>query len=1076
MGIFSAGSASVNIVPDFSGAQRAIGQWAAGLHDVTMNVDLDVDKAALLRAEAMIKAHHPKMHVDLAIDKKQVLEVVDFLTGFSTIGKGLAGMFSPKVLGMTDLVGAGTAVAAAVSQIGGAAALLPALFSAAAAPIATMVIGAQGIGDAFKALASGDAAKVSAAMKDLAPSAREFVTQIHALAPAWKALRLDVQQQLFEGLGEQINRAAKVYLPALRVGLANIAGDLNAMASQFVDVVASAKGMAATKETFANLHSFFGNLSGAVGPFTQAFMTLMQVGSRFLPGFATGLAKVAEAFNGWIQKAAATGQLANIIQIALERIRQVFNLLVSVGRVMGAILRPAVDAGAELITVFTNLFDGLAKILNAPIAQNALKTFFDSIAAAASILQPAILAVVGALVRDFLPIAGKLASALAPLVGTILQQFADLLDVLAPLIYPTLVNAAVALLSAIAPLIPIFGEIAQAILPPLTRVLAQLAPVIGDISEQFGRFLARALILLAPLLEQLGKAFVSIVKALQPLLPPIFQLITALLPPLIKILSAFIPVVVSVVKALVPLIVQIVKYLIPALKLLAEVTAWVFQHIIGPVITFVVTKIIVPMIEGAINMFASWWHAAANVWRAIGKPIWDTIMATVRVVWAIIRPIFIAIGKGWNLLMTGMRAVYDHFIHPMWKIITDAVGALAKGFKAAVDAIARVWNTLMAVAATPINFVMHWVVGGFINAWNAVVDFFNLDSLHVKWHPSPIKVGGKTPGWETGGWTGPGEKSKPAGVVHADEFVFTKEEVRKAGGPGTLYAMARYFRGLPGYEDGGAVGKYGALGSGTHKGEGNIFTDALGAFGKLTGSIARVAEVVIGGPLGGLLKALPGMLVHGAWGLIKDAVTSFFTGGDGGGQSAGKAVGPIADIVRAEAANVGWSSAAEMEALTWVINHESGFNPTAQNPHSTAYGIFQFLDSTWGDVGGHKTSDARLQAIYGMRYIAARYGDPIGAMKHWQALGWYDQGGWLPPGYSMSYNGTGRPERILDAAQSDRLSYMLSGASGGSSGPGGMTNITGIKDSVIWVTDLDELARVQQRATRRAMASLGVTP
>ncbi len=66
--------------------------------------------------------------------------------------------------------------------------------------------------------------------------------------------------------------------------------------------------------------------------------------------------------------------------------------------------------------------------------------------------------------------------------------------------------------------------------------------------------------------------------------------------------------------------------------------------------------------------------------------------------------------------------------------------------------------------------------------------------------------------------------------------------------------------------------------------------------------------------------------------------------------------------------------------LYWRIAHESSGNRFAQNGSSSAYGRFQFLDSTWRTVpGGYKTSDGMLQSLFGMRYIRARYGNPDAA-------------------------------------------------------------------------------------------------
>lgn len=94
-------------------------------------------------------------------------------------------------------------------------------------------------------------------------------------------------------------------------------------------------------------------------------------------------------------------------------------------------------------------------------------------------------------------------------------------------------------------------------------------------------------------------------------------------------------------------------------------------------------------------------------------------------------------------------------------------------------------------------------------------------------------------------------------------------------------------------------------------------------------------------------------------------------------------------IVNMVASTYGWGSGSQWDALVWVIDHESSWSNTAQNPSSTAYGLFQFLDPTWASVGGKKTSDPTIQAQLGLKYIKSRYGDPIKAKAFWQSHHWY---------------------------------------------------------------------------------------
>jgi hypothetical protein len=62
-----------------------------------------------------------------------------------------------------------------------------------------------------------------------------------------------------------------------------------------------------------------------------------------------------------------------------------------------------------------------------------------------------------------------------------------------------------------------------------------------------------------------------------------------------------------------------------------------------------------------------------------------------------------------------------------------------------------------------------------------------------------------------------------------------------------------------------------------------------------------------------------------------------------------------------------------------IIQKESGWDNTAQNPISTAYGLGQFLNSTWGTVGCVKTSVPEVQIDCTIKYIESRYGSPANA-------------------------------------------------------------------------------------------------
>lgn len=196
--------------------------------------------------------------------------------------------------------------------------------------------------------------------------------------------------------------------------------------------------------------------------------------------------------------------------------------------------------------------------------------------------------------------------------------------------------------------------------------------------------------------------------------------------------------------------------------------------------------------------------------------------------------------------------------------------------------------------------------------------------------------------------------------------------------------------------------------------------------GMLKDAIGKVMKVSGAGVLGDILNAVPGRLIDGAAAWLQKQVGRLYGGTASGG---GAASGGVQAIVRDAAAKRGWLGA-QWDALSWIIGKESSWNPRAQNPSSTAYGLFQFLNGTWASTGIAKTADPALQAEAGMRYIAARYGTPLGAQAFWQRNGWYDNGGWLMPGQTLATNGTGQPEAVLTAGQWDAIRAALTSGSG----------------------------------------------
>lgn len=89
----------------------------------------------------------------------------------------------------------------------------------------------------------------------------------------------------------------------------------------------------------------------------------------------------------------------------------------------------------------------------------------------------------------------------------------------------------------------------------------------------------------------------------------------------------------------------------------------------------------------------------------------------------------------------------------------------------------------------------------------------------------------------------------------------------------------------------------------------------------------------------------------------------------------------VREYVRHRASRAGWTYR-EWLALAEIVYRESRWNPTADNQHSSAWGLFQMLKMKPGTPLERQTTKA-------IEYIKSRYGSPIAALRHHDKYGWY---------------------------------------------------------------------------------------
>ena len=150
---------------------------------------------------------------------------------------------------------------------------------------------------------------------------------------------------------------------------------------------------------------------------------------------------------------------------------------------------------------------------------------------------------------------------------------------------------------------------------------------------------------------------------------------------------------------------------------------------------------------------------------------------------------------------------------------------------------------------------------------------------------------------------------------------------------------------------------------------------------KLTSQIyAKHSKDLPDGIAGQLGKGIMSQVSEGLVGKAKEYGKTTAVSGTTAGDPAVKAA------VRKIAEQMGWGK--YWGDIDWLVNKESGWNPNAANPSSSARGLFQKMTSLHGPV----EDTVEGQARWGLNYIKSAYGNPAAARAHHQRSNWYEGG------------------------------------------------------------------------------------
>lgn len=222
-----------------------------------------------------------------------------------SFGVGTVGGSRAIVVAFASL---GSYVVEAVRPATGILAAFPPLLGAIVTSAAVAIVAFKGIGDAIKAVGSGDIEKINEAMALLSPQAQAFVREFAAVRPQLQAVKRDIQDAFFGQFNGQIHDIAAALSGDLRGSLAGVGTSLGSLARQFTSTFTQAQGVTNLNKLFKGTSGFLDRLAPGLANLNRGFLNFIGGASPGLKDIGQALGDMLTRFGQFLTEAGSSGK------------------------------------------------------------------------------------------------------------------------------------------------------------------------------------------------------------------------------------------------------------------------------------------------------------------------------------------------------------------------------------------------------------------------------------------------------------------------------------------------------------------------------------------------------------------------------------------------------------------------------------------------------------------------------------------------------------------------------------------------------------------------------------------------
>lgn len=353
---------------------------------------------------------------------------------------GRGALYAAAGLGALGLAGGGLkAIPPLLAAAGAGAAVLPQVLLGSAAAGIVLKTSLGGVGDAMKEVVK----QQDKFGRQLAPNAELLVSQYARLRPVLQGVQQGFQQRALAGTAQGLDLLATKTLPQVSGGLNKIADDWSHFFAEVALTASSPEMVGAFNGVTASADRFFDQINDRIRPLGKSVATLITSADPVARAFGDSIAGAIDRFNAAVERARASGDLAELFQGGTNAARELMMISEDVIRITGMVIREAsktndatgsagqslrayVESGraaadvAGIVHTLTTAWEGLRDVL-APIGALLRDALADP-ATAASIQQTfAVMAagtqVLATVLRIILALNEATGGLLLPLIG-----------------------------------------------------------------------------------------------------------------------------------------------------------------------------------------------------------------------------------------------------------------------------------------------------------------------------------------------------------------------------------------------------------------------------------------------------------------------------------------------------------------------------------------------------------------------------------------------------------------------------------------------------------------------------------